>query len=179
MHLNIEIKARCHNPKELLERLLSLGAVDHGVDHQIDTYFNVSDGRLKLRRGNIENSLIYYKRNDHAGPKDSQVYLEKLAADNSLDQVLAQAIGVKVVVDKKRRILFIENVKFHIDEVNGLGNFVEIEAIDQDGSLGRDKIEKQCHQFKAELQIDDKDLLENSYSDLIRQQLEHSRPEKS
>ncbi len=66
-HLNVEIKARCDDPEALLQRLQRLGAVLEGVDRQVDTYFHAATGRLKLRSGNIENSLIHYVRQDSAG----------------------------------------------------------------------------------------------------------------
>jgi adenylate cyclase class 2 len=125
-HLNVEIKARCSNPEAVLTRLADLGAVAQGVDHQIDTYFHAASGRLKLRSGNIENSLIHYLRDDQAGPKDSHVTLLATRADESsaLRHLLAAALGVAVEVDKHRHILWIDNVKFHVDTVVGLGTYV-------------------------------------------------------
>ena len=71
------------------------------------------------------------------------------------------------VVDKKREIYFIKNVKFHIDTVVGLGEFIEIEAIDMDGSIGKDKLDSQCKEYIKLLNIMDKDLISDSYGDLI------------
>jgi len=132
-HLNVEIKARCDDPKVVLQRLQCLGAVLQGVDRQVDTYFHAATGRLKLRTGNIENSLIHYRREDHAGPKDSHVTLIATRAQESeaLRSLLAGGLGIVVEVHKLRHILWIDNVKFHVDEVRGLGAFVEIEAIDR------------------------------------------------
>ncbi len=120
-HLNVEIKARCDDPKAVLQRLQRLGAVLQGVDRQVDTYFHAATGRLKLRTGNIENSLIHYRREDHAGPKDSHVTLIETRAEESgaLRSLLAGALGILVEVDKLRHILWIDNVKFHVDEVRG------------------------------------------------------------
>ena len=166
-HTNIEIKARIDNPDQIREILKSHKADFKGTDHQIDTYFKVSTGRLKLREGNIENSLIYYQRSDQAGPKQSDVILYKTDLNSPLKQVLTQSLGELVVVDKKREIYFIDNVKFHIDQVDGLGSFMEIEAIDDKGDIDKDVLLEQCRYYIQILGIPEKDLVTNSYSDLI------------
>lgn len=167
MHINIEIKAHCPNPEKIKQLLEAKQADFKGVDHQIDTYYKVPKGRLKLRAGNIENTLIHYERDNQAGPKQSNVALYKNEADSSLGEVLRKALEVLVVVDKKRAIYFIDNVKFHVDEVEGLGSFVEIEAIDSDGSLGVEHLQMQCRRYMDYLSIENQDLIEQSYSDLL------------
>jgi adenylate cyclase, class 2 len=167
-HQNIEIKARCADASFIRNYLLQNEAIFKGVDEQTDTYFNTNNGRLKLRQGAIENSLIFYKRDNSAGPKLSEVYLVQVEKNSEpLKELLMHANGVKVVVKKKREIYFIENVKFHIDEVDGLGSFVEIEAIDKDGTLGLEKINEQCAYYVAQFNIQPTDLLTHSYSDLL------------
>lgn len=74
-HLNVEIKARCNDHEVIREYLKARDADFRGVDHQIDTYFHVPHGRLKLREGEIENFLIHYERSDQDGPKQSHVTL--------------------------------------------------------------------------------------------------------
>ncbi len=168
IHNNIEIKARCADPSFIRNYLQNQNSIFKGVDEQTDTYFNVSNGRLKLRQGIIENSLIFYKRENIAGPKLSEVLLCKVNENSDLlKKALTQANGIKVSVTKKREIYFIDNVKFHIDEVVGLGSFVEIEAIDSDGSMGIDFIRKQCDHYLQQLNIDEADLLTESYSDMM------------
>mgnify|MGYP003553641289 CR=1 FL=1 len=73
--LNVEIKARCSNTSFIRNYLVSKNANLKGVDKQTDTYFNVQHGRLKLREGNIENNLIFYNRDNKAGPKNSHFKL--------------------------------------------------------------------------------------------------------
>ncbi len=165
---NIEIKASCTNRKNI-ENLLTKGKADFkGIDHQIDTYFVVPNGRLKLREGNIENHLIHYHRADQKGPKQSLVTLFKTEPDSSLKQLLTDALGIKTVVDKQRAIYFIDNVKFHLDEVKGLGQFVEIEAIDKDGSIPVVQLQEQCEYYIRLFGIKPADLLTTSYSDMIK-----------
>lgn len=166
-HINIEIKARCSDQAKVRAVLQGRNAEFKGVDHQVDTYFKVSKGRLKLREGEIENSLIYYERENQSGPKQSDVTLYRCEKDSSLKVVLAKSLGVLVVVDKKREIYFIDNIKFHIDEVKSLGQFVEIEAIDKDGSIGKEKLLEQCQEYMSLFNILDTDLVKVSYSDLL------------
>lgn len=167
MHLNIEIKARCSQPDKIRRILQSLKADFKGIDHQIDTYFHCSTGRLKLREGSIERNLIHYNRSDGKQPKASIVTLEKVAPSSNIKAVLSHALGVKIVVDKQRGIYFVGNVKFHVDEVVGLGSFVEIEAIDSEGSIGQKKLEEQCRHYMELFGIQETDLVEVSYSDLL------------
>lgn len=169
-HINIEIKARCANPQRIRELLLAKGAEFRGVDPQIDTYFQTPQGRLKLREGRIENSLVYYEREDREGPKQSNVSLVPLTANSGLKGILTRVLGVLVVVKKQREIYFIENVKFHLDVVDGLGSFVEIEAIDAEGTIGKDTLLAQCQEFLRLFAIKPEDLVAMSYSDLLLSQ---------
>ena len=178
--LLIEIKARCDTPLSIEAILKAQNARFVGLDHQIDTYFRVPHGRLKLREGHIENSLIHYNRKNQSGPKESDVTLLKSPNEvATLKKILTDSVGILAVVDKKRQIYFIENVKFHIDEVVGLGSFVEIEAIDSENTkevLSRDVLEKQCRFYMDLFNIQAADLLTNSYSDMVmglRETLHH------
>lgn len=131
----------------------------------MDNYFKVNRGRLKLREGNIENALIYYEREDSRGPKKSEVILCQDPA-SPLKDILSKAMGV-VVVDKQREIYFIDNVKFHIDTVQGLGSFIEIEAIDENCSLREARLLEQCESYIKLFQIPGEDLVSVSYCDLL------------
>ena len=165
--LNVEIKARSGSPGSVRKYLLDHDADFKGTDEQTDTYFNVSQGRLKLREGIIENNLIYYSRNDQAGPKSSQFQLVKVEDAKGLKEVLKNSLGVKMIVNKKREIYYIDNVKFHIDEVPGLGSFIEIEA----GNVLAEKTEaellRQCNFYLKEFGVKDDELVAVSYSDLL------------
>jgi adenylate cyclase class 2 len=167
-HLNVEIKARCGNQDKIRNILKKLNADFKGTDHQLDTYFNVPVGRLKLREGSIENYLIYYQRKNQDGPKESQVTLFQNNPRSSLKSILQKALGILVSVDKTREIYFLDNVKFHLDSVVELGSFIEIEAIDFDGSIDRDVLYKQCEAYMSLLEISSDDLISHSYSDLLK-----------
>jgi predicted adenylyl cyclase CyaB len=167
--LNIEFKAKATDLSGLENILLQLNPVFIGEDHQIDTYFNVPVGRMKLREGNIENALIHYVRENTAGSKSSHIILYQHQPDENLKKILTAAVGVKTVVDKRRKIYFIDNVKFHFDTVDGLGNFVEVEAIDKDGSIGKEKLQQQCDHYANIFKLLPSQFVAVSYSDLLLQ----------
>ncbi|MGB3798506.1 MAG: class IV adenylate cyclase [Lewinella sp.] len=165
----VEIKARTQDHDRLRHLLTAEGADFRGTDHQIDRYFRVHEGRLKLRIGNIERSLIFYQRPDQTGPKDSSVSLTVLKTEKeavSLSDTLERALGVWITVDKEREIYFIDNVKFHLDTVAGLGTFVEIEAIGE-SETERKTLRKQVDHYRSLFDLADEDLLAISYSDLL------------
>jgi adenylate cyclase, class 2 len=167
-HVNIEIKARCDDLRSARRILKRCGAVRRGVDHQIDTYFSVPNGRLKLREGRIENSLIHYDRGE-----DDRLRLSDITRCDTgnigryLKEVLSRGLPTLATVDKKREIYFVDNVKFHLDRVVGLGTFLEIEAIDVDGNGNVAMLRRQCDEFIELLGIRDADLVRASYSDMI------------
>ena len=166
-YLNVEIKAIVNDPSFVRNYLVDHSAIFKGIDEQTDTYFNVHAGRLKLREGNIENNLIFYNRTNQAGPKSSNFNLVKIDDAKELKEVLERSCGIKMIVRKKREIYYIDNVKFHIDEVPGLGSFIEIEA----GNILADKTESelldQCNYYLKEFGIKEDDLIAESYSDLL------------
>ena len=164
---SVEIKARCPDPARVRFLLKSRRAIFKGLDHQIDTYFRVPSDRLKLREGNIENALIYYKRTDQKDSKQCESILCECPDGRALKNVLAATLGVLVVADKKREIYFIKNTKFHIDKVKALGSFVEIEVFGSARVAA--KLKKQCGFYQKLLGIRAKDLVADSYSDQILQ----------
>ena len=167
--INVEIKARCRDHTRISSVLSKKGAAFIGTDHQVDTYFKSASGRLKLREGTIENNLIWYQRPDQAGPKTSHCILHKTEKGSHLKDILDRAVGIMVVVDKQREIYFIENIKIHIDRVEGLGSYVEIEAQSEEGVLSEETLHGQCTRLMEEFGIPEGDLVEDSYSDLLMQ----------
>jgi homotetrameric cytidine deaminase len=191
---NIELKARDAQPARTLERALALGAEDRGEIAQRDTYFAGARGRLKLREqsaGAHEGGaaapgrapaapgdppaapgdapaaeLIQYRRADAAHARQSEYRRVPAADAPALRDALDAAFGTLVVVEKRRRLLLHENVRIHIDEVEGLGSFVELEAVaapDADLAAERDKVER----LREELEIAGDALVPQSYSDLL------------
>ena len=164
---NFEFKAKVEDLDKYETRLLQLSPVFKGEDHQIDTYFNVSSGRLKLREGNIENALINYNRANTTDAKLSEVILYKHEPSKALKDILTLQLGVKIIVDKRRKIYFIDNVKFHFDRVEKLGTFIEVEAIDDAAQFTTGELKEQCDKYYRFFGLVASDLIDKSYSDLL------------
>jgi len=173
--LNFEFKAKTTELDNLEKKLLELNPKFIGEDNQTDTYFNVTKGRLKLREGNIENSLIYYERQNTAGAKQSDVLLYRHNPDKTLKDILIKLHGIKVIVEKIRKIYFIDNVKFHFDTIPELGTFIEVEAIDKNGNIGIEKLKEQANKYAALFNIKPSDYIALSYSDLILKSTENKK----
>jgi predicted adenylyl cyclase CyaB len=166
---NYEFKARVDDLEKYESKLLTLNPELRGVDNQTDTYFNVKNGRLKLREGNIENSLINYNRENVADSKLSEVILYKHEPDKALKDILEIQLGIKTVVSKRRKIYFINNVKFHFDIVDNLGTFIEVEAIDNNNEFTVEQLKEQSEYYFNFFGLKKSDLIGKSYSDLIEE----------
>lgn len=162
---NVEVKAVDPDPARTLERALELGASDEGVLVQRDTYFAVLTGRLKLREQEPGGAvLIAYERPDETAAHVSNYRLVPVPDADELRGALAAVAGVRVVVDKRRRLLLWDCVRIHLDEVEGLGSFVELEAVaEPDSDLAREH--ELVGQVRAALGIEDAALREGSYAD--------------
>jgi predicted adenylyl cyclase CyaB len=163
--INYEFKARVRSDGAVRAALKKLRARYIGTDHQVDTYFRVPAGRLKIREGRIENALIFYQRANASRARRSKIEMMMLPPRNSIRAILAAALDVLVVVDKRREIYFVGNVKIHLDRIRGLGKFVEVEAISRGGSLA--KAQAQALKFQKLFGIKTADIVPQSYSDLI------------
>ncbi|HEY2320504.1 MAG TPA: cytidine deaminase [Solirubrobacteraceae bacterium] len=166
--VNLEIKARDLDPVRTGARCLALGAVDHGVLEQRDTYFAGRHGRLKLREERGSGAeLIAYRRPDAAEPRES-TFIRAAAADpRTLGEALDAAVGTTVVVVKRRRLLVWENVRIHLDDVEGLGTFIELEALVGPGLNEGAEAAAKIDRLRAELEISGDALVAVGYSDLL------------
>jgi predicted adenylyl cyclase CyaB len=127
---NVELKAIDELPDRSLERCLSLGASDHGELEQRDTYFEVSHGGLKLReQQGVPAHLIQFEREDEPQERESRYRLIDVNDGPALRAALTSALGVRVVVLKLRRLFIWQGVRIHLDNVQGLGTFIELEAV--------------------------------------------------
>lgn len=166
--LNIELKARCADLDGAAARSLALGASDEGVLSQRDTYYAARSGRLKLREDPVRGSeLIAYRRPDTAAARESGYLLAPVSEPADLNDALSAALGDPVVVVSKRRHLFLwEGVRIHLDTVEELGTFIELEAVLPDAgdpSTAQAKVERLC----KELAIGDEALVAGGYADLL------------
>ena len=165
---NVELKAHDPDPARTLERALAAGAHDAGLLRQRDTYFHAGTGRLKLREEEPGGAtLIAYERPDAATERVSRYRLVPVPDPGAMRDVLAAANGVDVVVVKRRHLLMWETVRIHLDEVRGLGSFLELEAVAQPGGDLRREREQVAHLREA-LGIADEALREGSYADALR-----------
>jgi adenylate cyclase class 2 len=164
---NLEIKAVDPDPPATLQAALELGAEDAGWLRQRDTYFHAVQGRLKLREAPPEPAeLIAYARAELRGPKVSLYRVVPVFDPIALTDALTDSLGVRVVVEKVRRLLLWRNVRIHLDQVEGLGEFVELEAVaTSPGGLEveRDRVE----QLRTALGIADEHLVAHGYADLL------------
>jgi len=164
---NIEIKARDADPARTLELALALGASDEGGIAQRDTYFTRTRGRLKLREQEPgEDELIAYRRAEETEARASSYRRVPVGAAAELREALDAALGTLVVVAKRRRLLLLDNVRIHLDEVEGLGSFIELEAVaapESDPAVEHDQVAR----LQGQLEIGDDALVGESYSDLL------------
>lgn len=166
---NIEIKARVNDNEQAEAVAVSVAGQAHARVRQVDTYFNIPEGRLKLReeRGTgSESELIFYRRADRAGPGPSEYQIARVDSPDELKRILAEVLGVKAVVRKERTVYLLESTRIHLDIVEGLGTFIEFEALIPEGAgveTGRKTVEALIKAFS----IKKEDLVESSYCDLI------------
>ncbi len=165
--VNVELKARDPDPESTAARCLTLGATDHGVLEQRDTYFTARSGRLKLREQTGSGSeLIAYRRPDDASAAESTYVRAPVAPGAAIAEALDAALGTTVVVAKRRRLLIWEGVRIHLDEVAGLGTFVEFEAVLPEAG-DRATAHEKLARLRSELAIPDEALVSGGYCDLL------------
>jgi adenylate cyclase class IV len=164
---NIELKARCGDLASARNAIQPLSLTDTGIMHQIDTYFRVPNGRLKLREiVGVRAELIWYDRSNEARSRKSEYRLTPISHPDELKASLAAAMGMRGQVEKHRQVLLWHNVRIHLDQVESLGTFVEFEAVmspGDDETTAHARLKQLCEIMK----IAPSDYLENSYADLM------------
>ncbi len=169
MPANIEIKARVHDFAALQSRAAALSDAPLQVIPQEDTFFHVPKGRLKLRQLTPDfGQLVYYERPDRDGPKRSNYILAATSEPAALKAALAAALGVRGVVRKRRYLYMSGQTRIHLDDVEGLGQFVELEVVlraDQTDAEGQAIAED----LMSRLEVRPEDLLEGAYMDILEQ----------
>ncbi|GEM_PF-52674 len=165
-HLNVEVKARLGDLGAAREKLVSLGATEVGTFTQTDYYFEVPRGRLKLREvnGSDEVELIYYERADQAGPRACDATIVRLQRADA--EPLKRILPVRAVVKKRRSIYQLGPAEIHLDEVEGLGTFVEVE-VRLGGGLSEGEAKELARDLLAKLGVREEDLVPYSNVDLV------------
>ncbi len=168
MASNVEIKARVTDPKAMRSRVESLGTTAPEELVQIDTFYNAPTGRLKLREfADGTGELICYQRPDDPGPKVSSYFRAPSSDPSSLRGVLSRSLGVRATVRKRRTVFLLGQTRIHLDQVEGLGSFIEFEVVLRDGQSVSDG-ERIAANLMDALSVSPADLLPHAYVDLIQ-----------
>ncbi|MBK7702188.1 MAG: class IV adenylate cyclase [bacterium] len=166
MARNIEIKARLAGIPKLLPKVAALATGGPEEIDQDDTFFRCADGRLKLRAFSEDRGeLIFYRRADRQGPKESYYLIAPTAAPGALRRLLAQANGETGRVVKHRTVYLVGRTRVHLDRVEGLGDFLELEVVlrdDEDAAAGI----AEAHALMERLGVRAAQLVEGAYIDL-------------
>ena len=166
--VNVECKARAADLDLLAQRCVELGADDHGVLAQRDVYFAGTRGRLKVRDQDVDgSSLIAYRRPDDTADAESHYVLASVSDPDALLEALDAALGTTVVVAKRRRLFLWKNVRIHLDDVERLGTFVELEGVVAPDGSDLEVTRERVARLREDLGITDDTLVAVGYSDLL------------
>jgi predicted adenylyl cyclase CyaB len=168
MGRNVEVKARLENLDGLLEKVKALAEFGPVHISQDDTFFVCPNGRLKLRVFSPTNGeLIFYQRPDSAGPKESLYSIVPTTEPDSLRNLLTSSLGQAGRVRKTRTLFLTGRTRIHLDRVEGLGDFIELEVVLKDGepaSAGT----KEATELLSRLKIPTESLVQGAYLDLLK-----------
>jgi predicted adenylyl cyclase CyaB len=166
MNRNVEIKAKATDMAALARRARELATSPGEVLHQEDIFFNSPRGRLKLRTiNNTSSELIYYERSDETAPKNSSYILLPVDDPVRMRQFLERANGVRGIVRKHRTLFLVGPTRIHLDEVEGLGNFIELEVVLQPAQSIEEGV-RIAKELMGKLCVDESCLLPGAYIDL-------------
>ena len=167
MATNIEKKARVGDPARLREKVTAISETAGERIPQEDIFFNSPQGRLKLRILDVDQGqLIYYERPDSTGPKQSDYFISLTGEPGTLTDVLTRAYGVRGVVRKERWLYWVGNTRIHLDQVEGLGSFLEFEVMLSDGQSVQEGQDIAAG-LMARLDVSGSDLIDAAYIDLL------------
>ncbi|WP_250492844.1 class IV adenylate cyclase [Caballeronia sp. GAWG1-1] len=179
MARNIEIKARAHQFDQLRERAAALATDRPLVFRQQDFFYDVPIGRLKLRQfdDGTPSELIFYQRDDRDGPKVSYYSRSPVTNPEAMHTLLAQALTTRGIVTKERHVYLVGRTRIHLDRVDGLGDFIELEVLlgQEDDEAGG---EEEAHAMFARLGVEQTDLVPVAYVDLLNPTLQAESVDK-
>ena len=170
MARNVEIKARIDSIEAITATVAELADQGPIEIPQDDTFFVCERGRMKLRAfSSTDGQLIFYQRPDQAGPKESFFVISPTASPDSLREALSLAYGQAGRVRKHRTLYLVGRTRVHLDRVENLGHFLELEVVLSPGE-GPEPGVQEAHNLMASLGIADAQLVEGAYVDLLAQQ---------
>lgn len=169
MPRNVEIKARIESVDALVPRVQAIADAGPSEIFQDDTFFSCPNGRLKLRAlSETDGELIFYQRPDSARPKESFYVISPTASPNTLREVLSLAYGQRGRVRKHRTLFMAGRTRIHLDKVEGLGHFLELEVVLTEDESAEDGAAV-AHELLARLGISPQQLIDGAYVDLLRE----------
>lgn len=166
MQRNVEIKAVVRNKEEIIKLAEQLSGSQGEILCQEDIFFKVPQGRLKLRKLNEQSELIYYQRPDASGPKMSELVSADVVNWKDTSALLDLALGRVGVLRKKRLLYFVGQTRIHIDEVENLGNFMELEVVLNSNQTLENGTEI-ANDLQKKLNVANEDLLAGAYIDML------------
>ena len=168
MPANIEVKAHVHEISRFRAAAEALSETPCMIIPQEDTFFNCPNGRIKLRVLSPQHGqIVYYHRPDLAGPKHSEYHIFETDDPGGLKSILAEAYGVRGVVSKVRYLYMVGQTRIHLDDVKGLGHFMELEVVLKPGQTD-DEGEAIAKNLMQQLGVEGKDLIDAAYIDLLK-----------
>lgn len=166
MARNVEVKARVVDTVGLLERARAIGDGAPRVLDQEDVFFGTPRGRLKLRVCEGRGQLIFYERPDDSGPKLSRYRVVDVSEPGPLRALLADALGETATVRKQRTLIMAGQTRLHVDRVEGLGDFMELEVVLRDDQ-GTEEGCAIARDLMRALGVGEGELVAGAYADLL------------
>lgn len=167
MSTNIEFKARIESIESCAPIAERLSGAPPELLEQTDTYFTVGRGRLKLRQSpQLFDELIFYHRETDASARGCHYYRQRLETPDAALTLLAKTCGIDAIVKKRRFLYLVEKTRVHLDHVEGLGSFLEFEAVldcEWDETIGHEKVDL----LRKDFAIDHNQLIGKSYRELV------------
>ena len=163
---NIEIKARISDYEKVKRLVEDLCPTPIKTEQQEDTFFNSTKGRLKLRETNDESTIMYYDRQNSFEPKQSDIALSFTENPDTLKFVISKSNGIRGIVKKKRILYKCGQTRIHLDNVEGLGKFIELEVVLKEKQTAQDG-EAIANDLMNKFGINTTDLIDVAYIDLI------------
>ncbi len=163
---NIEIKAKIRDYEKIKILIEDLCGIPIQTEHQEDTFFNTQNGRLKLRKSDNQSEIIYYNRPNSFEPKQSNIAISFTENPDTLKSVLSKSLGICGVVNKKRILYKYAQTRIHLDDVKGLGKFIELEVVLKSNQTSIDG-ETIAYKLMDKFGIQKTDLIDVAYIDLI------------
>lgn len=164
---NVEIKARLSNPDHTASIVAQIADSGPVIIEQEDVFFNCSKGRLKLRTfSDKTGELIYYNRDSGNGPSECNYSIVQTSDPSLIHNILTEALGVRGVIRKSRTLYMHGQTRIHLDDVCGLGKFLEIEVVLNSGQTTSEGTDT-AHSLMQQLGISENDLIDDAYIDML------------